>query len=197
MKKYTVEAFGTFALTLVVALSLAGSFPVSTPVLAVLVVGLFVYAVGHISGSHINPAVTIGLWSIKKISSSETIKYIIAQFIGAGVAMFVFSQINNLLIPVTYPLSGSLAIALAELIGMLFYGFFIAAVVYEKTPSYLSGLIIAGGLLFGLALASLLGSAGIINPAVAFGIGAYNPMYFLGPLIGSIFGMQIYRYLNG
>lgn len=66
MNKYIAEAIGTFALTLAVGLSLAGEFPVSTPILAALTLGLFVYSVGHLSGTHLNPAVTIGAWSIKK-----------------------------------------------------------------------------------------------------------------------------------
>ena len=68
--------------------------------------------------------------------------------------------------------------------------------VYEKTPKYLSGFIIAGALLFGIALASLLGSAGMINPAVAFGVRYFNIMYMIAPLVGSILGMQLYKYLE-
>jgi len=193
MKKYIAEAFGTFVLTLMVALSLAGSFTVSTPILAVLTLGLFVYAIGNISGCHINPALTFGLWSIKKISGSEMVKYIVAQFIGAGVAYFLFLLINhgpnNGIV-----LNNSFAIGFAEFLGMFFYGFLIAAVFYGKTPSYLSGIIVAGSLLLGIAIASLLGSNGLLNPAVAFGIGSFNVMYLLGPAVGSILGMQTYRY---
>ena len=77
MKKYIAEGLGAGTLTLVVALSLAGIFPVSTPVLAGLVLGLFVYTIGYISGSHINPAVTLGVWSLNKISGKDALGYII------------------------------------------------------------------------------------------------------------------------
>ena len=89
IKKYLAEALGTFTLALVVALSIVTKFPIATPILAGLVLMLFVYSIGHISGAHINPAVTIGLWSIKKIKTNEALAYIVSQFIGAGIALFL------------------------------------------------------------------------------------------------------------
>ena len=47
------------------------------------------YAVGHISGGHFNPAVTIGLWAGKRCAASDVIPYIVAQVIGAIVAAAV------------------------------------------------------------------------------------------------------------
>ncbi len=193
MKKYIAEALGTGALTLVVALSLTSSFPVSTPVLAGLVLGLFVYFIGSISGAHLNPAVTIGIWSLKKIPGRDALAYIVAQVIGAGAAMLLVSNTVELA-PVTVAASG--AVFLAEALGAFFFTFGIAAVVLEKVHSQMSGLVIGGSLLLGITIAATLGSNGVLNPAVAWGIGSLNLLYVLGPIVGSLFGMQAYKYLS-
>lgn len=193
MKKYLAEALGTGVLALVVGLSLQVGFPVSTPVLAALVLALFVYSVGHISGTHINPAVTLGLWSIGKIKPNEALMYIIAQCIGAVAAILVVSSTVGL---AALNVENSFPALLAEMAGTLFFAFGIAGVVYEKTPKDISGLAIGGSLLLGITIAALLGSNGVLNPAVAFGIGSLNFFYVIGPVIGSILGMQLYKYLS-
>lgn len=193
MKKYIAEALGTGTLALVVGLSLAGNFPVSTPVLAALTLGLFVYSIGHLSGTHINPAVTLGAWSIGKISSVEAGKYIIAQFIGAGIALFVLQAMT----PGTDLIVGTdMYTGLAELVGAFFFTFGIASVVYGRAASDMSGLVVGGSLLLGITIAVLMGSNGVINPAVALGIGSFGVMYVLAPIVGSILGMQAYKYLQ-
>lgn len=193
MKKYIAEALGTGVLTLVVALSLVTRFPLGTPVLAALVLGLFVYTIGHISGTHINPAVTIGLWSIQKIKSSEAVLYIISQFIGASIALLFVSLVAT--VP-TVSVSFSLLVMIAEVFGTFFFAFGIASVVYGKTPEALSGIVIGGSLLLGIAIAAMIGSNGVLNPAVAFGIRSFNLAYLLAPIVGSVLGMNAYKYLN-
>lgn len=192
MNKYVGEAVGTGVLTMVVALALAGTFPVPVPVLAALTLGLFVYSLGHLSGTHINPAVTIGAWSIGKISTDDAIKYVIAQFIGAGAALLV---VGSLVTVATPPLKADLAIGLAEMIGAALFTFGIASVVYGKTPAVMSGMVVGGSLLLGISVAALIGSNGVLNPAVALGIGSFNVMYVLGPILGSVLGMQLYKRL--
>ncbi len=192
MNKYIGEAVGTGVLTMVVALALAGTFAVPVAVLAALTLGLFVYSLGHLSGTHINPAVTIGAWSIGKVSTDDALKYVIAQFIGAGAALLVVGSLVTAAIP---PLKADLAIGLAEMIGTALFTFGIASVVYGKTPAVMSGMVVGGSLLLGTAVAALLGSNGVLNPAVALGIGSFNVMYVLGPILGSVLGMQLYKRL--
>ena len=192
MKKYIVEALGTGALTLAVGLSLVGIFPVPTPILAALTLGLFVYTIGHISGTHINPAVTLGAWSIGKIETKTAMFYIVAQAVGAGIVMLFMSKF------VTLPeltVSGEGVIGIAEFLGAFFFAFGIASVVYGKVLGALSGVVVGGSLLLGISIAGGLGSNGVLNPAVAFGIGSWGLMYVLGPILGAICGMQAYKRL--
>ena len=192
-KVYIAEAIGTFALSLIVAMSIKAGFPVATPILAALVLGLFVYSIGNISGTHINPAVTIGLWSIGRIKPKEALMYIIAQFIGAGVALYV-AKFSMGTAPVMN-LGDSWLVMLAEALGAFFFTFGIASVVYEKTPAVASGVVIGGSLLLGIAVSAFFGTNGVLNPAVAFAIGSFSYLYILGPIIGSIVGMNAYKYL--
>ena len=192
MKKYIVEILGTFVLVLVVGLSLVGTFAVSTPVLAGLVVMIFVYAVGHISGGHFNPAITIGAWSIKKIRAQDALLYIVSQCLGAGIALLVVSATVG--VP-SVSVVANQTVALAEFLGMLMFSFGVASVMYEKAPRDFSGIVAGGSLLLGITIAVLLGSNGVLNPAVAFGIGSFNIVYAFAPIVGSVIGMQAYKYL--
>lgn len=194
MRKYLAEFIGTFALAFAVSMSLAGSFPVPTPVLAALTLGLFVYTVGHISGTHINPAITIGLLSINKIKLMDALYYIVAQFAGAALAFFLSGQ---LVARATLTVIDSPWVLLAEAVGALFFGFGVAAVVYGKVPKEMSGLVVGASLLLGISFSALMNANGVLNPAVALGIGSFGIMYVLGPVIGVSLGMWMFKYLSG
>ena len=90
----------------------------------------------------------------------------------------------------------SFRVLAAEAIGTAFFTFGIAAVVFGKVYNGASGVVIGGSLLLGITFAALLGSNGVLNPAVAFGIGSFSLMYVLGPIIGSVIGMNAYKYLK-
>ena len=195
MKKYIAELIGTFGLTAIVILSVVGNFPIPTPVVAGFTLLLFVYTIGHISGAHINPAVTLGALSIKMIDIKDAAIYILMQFLGAGLALVVINLAFG--VPgLELEAVGSMRVGLAELIGMFFFTFGIASVVYAEEDNGMSGVVIGGSLFFGIAFASLLGSNGVLNPAVALGIRSFNLMYILGPIVGSVLGMWTFKYIK-
>ena len=138
MKKYVAETLGTFGLAVMVGLSLSGAFPVPTPLLAALTLSLFVYSMGHISGNHINPAVTIVAWSIGKIKNQDAIKYLLSQTLGAMLAAaFLILAVEMPVLPVL----NNAKIGFAEMIGAFFFTFGIASVIYGKAPKDFSGLV--------------------------------------------------------
>jgi glycerol uptake facilitator-like aquaporin len=92
--------------------------------------------------------------------------------------------------------SNSLMVTVAEILGTAFFAFGIASVIYGKTPSQLSGVVVGGSLLLGICIAAALGSNGVLNPAVAVGIGSLSFVYVLAPIVGSVIGMQAYKYLS-
>lgn len=193
-KKLLAELVGTFSLTLVVLLSSSTSnFPIPTPLLAGLTLGLFVYTIGNISGCHLNPAVTLGLLSIKKIEIPEAMKYIIAQFLGSLLALGVVKSFGT---TVNGPnISNLTLVFLGEIIGTAFFTFGIASVVLGKIQNGVIGVIIGASLFLGASIASMIGAPGFLNPAVALGAFSINTATLLGPIIGSVVGMQLYKYL--
>src|SRR5574340_91207 len=94
MKKYSAEAIGTFVLVFGGCGSalLAASFPglgigfVGVALAFGLTVLTMAFAIGHISGCHLNPAVSIGLWAGGRFPAKELLPYIAAQVIGGVVA---------------------------------------------------------------------------------------------------------------
>jgi len=194
LKKLTAEFIGTATLALAVLLSVTVTDSVLiTPILAGLVLGLFVYSIGSVSGCHINPAVTLGLWSISKISTKDAVQYIAAQGLG-GLAAFgiVAATIGGVSLGLVAE-DGS--VFMAELIGTAIFTFGIASVVYSKVAAAASGLVIGGSLLLGITLAVALGSNGILNPAVGLALGSTSLSYVFGSIVGAMIGMRVYKHL--
>jgi aquaporin Z len=87
MNKYIAEFIGTFFLVLTIGCTVIGA---GTGVIAPLAIGaalmIMVYAGGHISGGHYNPAVTLGVLIRGKVNGADVLPYWIAQLLGAAVA---------------------------------------------------------------------------------------------------------------
>lgn len=194
IKRLLAEYIGTFVLAFSVLLSLSANGPLPTPVLAALVLGLFVYTIGTISGCHLNPGVTIGLWSLKKIDSPDAVKYVAIQFL-AGITAFLLAIAIGAANQTAPPATAQAL--LFELIGTAVFTFGIAAVVYKHVPESVSGLVIGGSLLLGITVAILGKAGGILNPAVAASLGITNIGYYLTEIAGAIVGFQLYAFLLG
>jgi aquaporin Z len=192
-KQLIAEVIGTFTLTFVVLASINNpSFPVSTPILAALTLGIFVSTIGKISGCHINPAVTLALLSIKEISSQKAMRYIVAQILGAALAKTILTLTIPDITMVSTP--ATLQAALFETIGAAIFIFGIASVVYKKTHENLASAVIGLSLLLGISAAAI-GSNAILNPAVALAIGSTDLVYIVAPIIGGIAAMNGYKWL--
>lgn len=196
MKKYIAELLGTFCLSFLVTVTVKGGveLPLATPLLAALTVGLFVYTVGHISGTHLNPAVTLGALSVKKISPTDAGIYIIVQLIAA---IGAFSLVQYLFPGFVVPTETSFpSVCLGEFFGTFILGFGIASVVFGKISDATSGVVIGGSLLLGICLASPF-SPGILNPAVALALNAVTLKMVICQCLGGVAGFNVYRMIKG
>ncbi|HAS33984.1 hypothetical protein A3J91_00040 [Candidatus Peribacteria bacterium RIFOXYC2_FULL_58_10] len=191
-RKYTAELLGTGILTFAVLTALKYSLPLSVPVVAGLTLGLLVYVLGQISGAHVNPAVTIGLWSIRKMDTWEALKYVVAQVLGAVIVLKAAPYALGDLPILTVSASGT--ILFAEALGAFVFLLGVCAVVHNKVSSGASGLAIGGSLLLGILLA-MATSNGVLNPAVAIGIGSISWAYLLGPIVGGVVACWLYRWM--
>lgn len=193
-KALAAELIGTFSLALAVLISINNpSFPVPTAVIAGVTLGLFVYTISGISGCHVNPAVTISLASIRQIELPAAAAYLVAQFIGAALALFVgsllFDPVQELVV------TNAAFVGLAEALGAALFLFGITAVVLGAVPKAASGLVIGGSLFLGIHFAAH-ASNGALNPAVALGIGSFSFAYVWGPILGGIIGAGLYRVIR-
>ncbi len=192
MRKYLAEITGTFILTFTVILSLAGAAPMATPVAAALAVGIGVYMFGSLSGAHFNPAITLGVLAVRKISVNDAVLYITSQLIGAGAATILARTIVEM---PTLNVSSSPDVMMMELIGTFILALGVGAAVHGKVSQGASGLTVGGSLLVGIIVAAA-GSNGVLNPAVALGIGSFSYAYLLGPVVGGALGMVLYSNLH-
>src|SRR5438132_6028777 len=102
MNKYIAEFIGTFFLVLTIGCTGIGA---GAGVIAPLAIGaalmVMVYAGGHISGAHYNPAVTLGVLIRGKVNVADVVPYWIAQFVAAAIAALLTSKVLRAGVPVT------------------------------------------------------------------------------------------------
>jgi aquaporin Z len=220
MKKYTAEMIGTLALVLIGCGSavIAGkyigyygiAFAFGLTVLAM------VYAIGSISGCHINPAITVAMWVAGKIKGKDAIGYVIAQcvggIIGAGILWAIASGLDGysrvvdglgqngfgIHSPAGYSLA---ACFIAEVVLTALFLFVIFGATHKDAPKGFAGIAIG----FALVLIHLVGipitgtsvnPARSLGPAVFVGGDAISQvwLFIVAPIIGGIIAAFIWKY---
>lgn len=190
------EFLGTGALTLtVLALSHSQlSLPYFVASAAGLTLVLMVVALAGISGAVFNPALTIGLWTVRKLKTLQALSYIVAQFAGAAAVWYLFVYFTKLH-DVKNNGAYDARVLVAETVGTFVFAFSVAAAVYQRLSLGLKGFMVGGGLIAGALIASL-GSGGILNPAVAWSLHQWGwGTYVLGPVLGAVVGFNLYNLL--
>jgi aquaporin Z len=189
------EFIGTFTLVMVVlSLTQRTGFPYFVAVMAGTVLAVMTLAVGSVSGAHLNPAVTIGLWTQRRIDTVKAIVYIATQLLAGLVALtlaeyLLDSPLKNIAGEKFEP-----RVFVAELVGTIIFTFGIAAVVSQGFKGFKKAFGIGASLSLGILTATL-ASNGVLNPAVALGIQSWSLAYVVGPILGSIIGMGLYSLL--
>lgn len=178
-KAALAELIGTFFLTLAALIS-------GSPFVVGLTLAAFVYAIGDISGCNINPAVTVALVTIRRLSPMKGAYYIIVQIIGALLARLVAGLVGTL---APQYVAGNI---FAEFFGVAFLIVVVMSVSDKYIPKSGSGIAIGAAL-----AAGLITSKGILNPAVAIAMGqGLTPGLWAPLLAGVVFALLSRLYLK-
>ena len=215
IKAFVAEFIGTFALIFIGvgaiasdAMSGGQSGLVGIALAHGLTIAVMVSATAAISGGHLNPAVTIGLFSVKKIDFVNAIGYVVSQCLGGIVAVFFIKKIFPDAVLVSVEMgTPSLGAGISPGVGLLteiILTFFLVFVVYGTGVYHLAPKV--GGLFIGLtvSLDILMGgpiTGAAMNPARHLGPALLGGgldhlwLYWLGPVTGGILAAVTYRYV--
>ena len=205
MNKYLTELIGTFFLVLTVGCTVVGAAPGVIPPLAIgAALMIMVYAGGHVSGGHYNPAVTLGVWLRGRCDTKDVLPYMIFQVIGAVLAALIVTN-------VFYPGKAAMGAepnVMAALLAEFLFTFALVYVVLNTATAKGT----AGNSNYGLAIgftvvvgAFAVGgiSGGAFNPAVAVGVtvmGLSNPanmwIFLVGNFLGGAVAAMTFKAFN-
>lgn len=166
-----------------------------------LVIMVMIYAVGHISGAHMNPAVTLGFFSARRLPFSDVPYYIVAQLVGAVMASlslrFIFFE-SHVDLGLTLPLGPVIQSFILELILSLILMFVIMGVATDfREQGVMAGVAIGATIAIEAAIGGPISGASM-NPARSFGPALvslnfnYLWIYLTAPIIGCMGGAKLY-----
>ena len=225
MQKYTAELIGTFWLVLGGCGSavLAAAFPdLGIGFLGVaLAFGLTVltmaFAIGHISGCHLNPAVSVGLWAGGRFPASQLVPYIVAQVLGGicagGVLFVIASGKAGFDVSAGFASNGYgahspggyslLAALVCEVVMTMMFILVILGATDKRAPQGFAPIAI-GLCLTLIHLISIPVTNTSVNPARSTGVAIFAGgwaieqlwLFWLAPIVGAILGALVYRFIG-
>ncbi len=226
MKRYSAEFFGTFWLVLGGCGSavLAAAFPglgigfVGVALAFGLTLLTMAYAIGHISGCHLNPAVSIGLWAGGRFPAKDLGPYIVSQVLGAIVAGAVlyliasgkagFSTAGGFASngydahsPGGYPLTSAFV---CEVVMTMMFLLIILGATDKRAPQGFAPIAIGLGLTL-IHLISIPVTNTSVNPARSTGVALFVGdwavaqlwLFWVAPIIGGVLGSVVYKFIGG
>ena len=211
-RAYLAELLGTFMFMMVGYMSVPAFHNAVAGAAGLLVVpfsfgfGLLaaIFAFGHISGGHFNPAVTVGIVLDKRLPALEGVFYVLAQIIGAiGAAVVVMVTVSQQAVAdgITRPGEGISDIS-ALVIETIFTAIFVVVIlVSSKRAPQIAALAIPLTLVaIHFAIATITGSS--VNPARSIGSALVGGdltglwIYLIGPTVGGVIGWAVFRASN-
>jgi MIP family channel proteins len=209
-RRCTSELLGTFALVAVgpgavmVAARTHAFGHVGVALAFGLVVTIVVAATGHLSGAHINPAVTLGFWSVGRFRGRDVVPYVAAQCVGAVLASLVLAWLLGPVggYGVTLPSLGTAQSFVVEMGYSGLLGFVIIAVATDPrtssavAPFAIGATVFAGALVTGPLTGGSFNPARSFGPALVAGNWTAHWLYWLAPILGMLIAMRLYDFLR-
>lgn len=210
-KRVVAEAIGTFFLVLIgpgaamVDAYTGGTIgPVGIALAFGFVVMAMIYAVGHLSGAHINPAVTVAFWSARRFPTAEVVPYVVAQCAGAiGASLVLRAALGSVgRMGATLPVIGVPgAFAIEWLLSFALMFVIMAVATDERVPVGFAP--IAVGLTVGFCAltggpitGASMNPARSLGPALLGGIWHAHWLYWAAPLTGMLAAVRAYELLR-
>ncbi|MCA0379037.1 MAG: aquaporin [Actinobacteria bacterium] len=188
-----------FVFAIIGAINNAGDF---TPLAIGFALMVLVYATGHISGAHLNPAVSLGVWLRGGIGAGDFVAYVIAQLVGGALGALIGMAVFPA--PEAATQIETLPAFLVEMIFtfILVYVVLNVATSKDNDGNSFYGLAIGSTVFVGAATVGSI-SGGGFNPAVAFGLAINGQfewanmwLYVVAPLVGAALAAIAFRVLN-
>jgi len=211
MKRYIAEILGTFALVfcgtgaIIINQQTSGAIThVGIAITFGLIVMAMIYALGHISGAHLNPAVTIAFTLAKKFKAKQVTPYIISQLAGAFLASFVLNYLfpTDEFLGATIPSGTPMQSFILECILTFFLMLVIIHVATgSKEQGMFAGLAIGSTVLLEAMFAGPVSGASMnparsLAPAIVSGHMEHLWVYLTATILGATLAIPIWKFLN-